>query len=492
MRQFALSLFLFSGMMLSLAGCGNNLSNDAAPQGTTAPVSLSITDTPPTGVNVLFFQVSLTSANLTPASGTGTVSLLRNNTPIQVDVTQLQTLSAFLNTANVPAGTYNSLSLTFADPKLVIYNASDASLASSCAVGTVCQLMPTIDNSATTMFSTTPFPATVAANTPLGFLIDFQLNNVIQSDLSVNLGVANGVTVSEVTAPTAPMSQYGYLTGTVQSVNATQNQFTVETAYGNTYTVASSSTTAYDDFPASACSTGSISCLSAGQIVRVEVTSVASGGVLTAGQVTYLQAAGTQTAEGSIVGLSTTNGSTAMKLILHGNPSDDAGLPLGGEATVTIGSGATYSINSNGFTAPSGLTFAGASSLYVGQTVLVNVVSGSLGSTTSSSGSGSWGPPPTLAFTTNSVELEPSQFSGPVSAVNTSTASFTLGGQLSPIDVETTSQTVFQGFNPESFSSVTNNSVVSVDGFLFAPASGSTTPTLAAETVILRSSPTGM
>jgi hypothetical protein len=58
--------------------------------------------------------------------------------------------------------------------------------------------------------------------------------------------------------------------------------------------------------------------------------------------------------------------------------------------------------------------------------------------------------------------------------------------------VETTSQTVFQGFNPESFSSVTNNSVVSVDGFLFAPASGSTTPTLAAETVILRSSPTGM
>jgi hypothetical protein len=495
MRKFALYLFLFPGMMLSLVGCGNNLSNDAAAtSGTTAPVSLSITDTPPTGVNVLFFQVSLTSANLTPASGTGTVSLLRNNTPIQVDVTQLQTLSAFLNTANVPAGTYNSLSLTFADPKLVIYNASDASLGSSCAVGTVCQLTPTVDGAATETFATTPFPATLAANTPLGFLIDFQLNNVIQSDLSVNLGVANGVTVSELTPPTMPMMpQYGYLTGTVQSVNASQNQFTVETAYGNTFTVDSTSTTAYDDFPTSACTTGSISCLSAGQIVRVSVTNVASGGILTAGQVTYLQAAGTQTAEGSIVGLSTTNGSTVMKLILHGNPSNDAGLPLGGEATVTIGSGATYSINANGFTVPSGLTFTSAPSLFVGQTVLVNVVSGSLGSTTSSSSNGPWGPPPTLAFTTNSVELEPSQFSGPVSAVNASTSSFTLGGQwTSPINVETTSQTVFQGFNPESFSSVTNNSVVSVDGFLFAPASGSTTPTLAAETVILRSSPTGM
>ena len=481
-------------MILSLlAGCSSG-TNDvpSTTSSTTAPVSLSITDTPPTGVNVLSFEVSLTSANLTPASGTGTVSLLRNDMPIQVDVTQLQTLSAFLNTANVPAGTYNGLSLTFANPKLVIYNASDASLASSCAVGTVCQLTPTIDNSATTTFSSTPFPATVAANTPLGFLIDFQLNNVIQSDLSVNLGVANGVTVSELTPQTAPMPQYGTLTGTVQSVNAGQNQFTLETAYGATFTVDSSSTTTYDDFPASVCSTGTLSCLSAGEIVRVSVTNVASGGVLTAGQVTYLQAAGTQTAEGSIVGLSTTNGSTVMKLILHGNPSNDAGLPLGGEATVTIGSGATYSINANGFTVPSGLTFTSASSLYVGQTVLVNVVSGTLGSTSSSSGSGAWGPPSTLAFTTNTVELEPSQFTGPVSAVNASTSSFTLGGQLSPINVETTSQTVYLGFNPESFSSVTNNSVVSVDGFLFAPASGSTTPTLAAETVILRSSPTGI
>jgi hypothetical protein len=495
MRKATISLSLFFGMLLSLlTGCSNSATNAAsATSGTTAPVSLSMTDTPPTGVNVLSFEVSLTSANLTPASGTGTVSLLRNNMPIQVDVTQLQTLSAFLNTANVPAGTYNSLSLTFADPKLVIYNASDASLASSCPVGTVCALTPTIDNSATTTFSSTPFPATIAANTPLGFLIDFQLNNVIQSDLSVNLGVTNGVTVSELTPPTTPMPQYGYLTGTVESVNASQNQFTLETAYGSSFTIDSSSTTMYSSFPATVCATGSISCLSAGQIVRVQITGVASGGVLDAGTVTYLQAAGTQTAEGTIYKLSTTNGTTTMQLILHGNPSNDAGLPLGGMATVTIASGATYSINSNGFTVPSGLTFTGPTSLYVGQQLLVNVVSGTLGSTSNSGTSGMWGPPQPLTFTTNTIELEPSQFTGPVSALNTSTSSFTLGGQfwMSPINVETSSQTVYLGFNPESFSSLTNNSIVSVDGFLFAPASGSTTPTLAAETVILRSSAPG-
>jgi hypothetical protein len=166
---------------------------------------------------------------------------------------------------------------------------------------------------------------------------------------------------------------------------------------------------------------------------------------------------------------------------------------LGGEATVSIASGATYSINSNGYTLPSGLTFTGPTSLYVGQQVLVNVVSGSLNST-STSGSGTWGPPQPLAFTTNTVELEPSQFTAPVTALNASTSSFTLDAPwwMSPINVLTTSQTVYQGFNPESYSSVAVKSLVSVDGFLFAPASGSTTPTLAAETVILRFSGAGL
>jgi hypothetical protein len=75
-----------------------------------------------------------------------------------------------------------------------------------------------------------------------------------------------------------------------------------------------------------------------------------------------------------------------------------------------------------------------------------------------------------------------------VTALNASTSSFTLTAPwwTSPINVLTTSHTVYQGFNPESFSSVAVKNLVSVDGFLFAPATGSTTPTLAAETVILR------
>jgi hypothetical protein len=458
-----------------------------------------MTDDPPSGVSVLFFQVNLTAASLAPASGSA-VSLLSNDTPIQVDVTQLQALSAFLSAADVPAGTYNSLSLTFASPQLVIYNASDESIASSCAVGSVCQLTPAIDNSATVALSTAPFPVTVAANSPLGFLVDFHLNTIIQSDLSVNLGAADGVTIKQLPggSPSQP-PRFGFLTGTVESVSASHNQFTLMTAWGRTFTVDSNSSTAYDDFPTSACSAENISCLSAGQVVQVQVSSVANGGVLMASQVTYVQAAGQQTVEGTIVGITAPTGSSAntvIQLILHRDPTNSSGLPRGGKASVTIASDATFSIDANGFTLPSGLAFAGTSSLSVGQNVKVNVAAGSLSAVSGSGNRMGWGPPRTLSFTTSNLQLEPSQLTGSVSDIGSS--DFTLGGfppicflALSPIpattlqaDVETTSETTYRGFSTDSFSGIESGDVVSVNGWLFPPASGKT-PTLAAQTIAL-------
>src|SRR5580704_7806214 len=217
----SLSCLLVSAMMVAvLAGCSTASENSSttsstpsapsAPSAATAPVSLSMTDDAPAGVSVLFFQVSLTSATLTPASGSA-VSLLSNNTPIQIDVTQLQALSAFLNTADVTPGTYNSLSLTCASPQIVIFNGSDTALGSTCAVGSVCEIAPTIDNSTTVGFSSAPFPLTVAANSPHGLLVDFHLNTVVQSDLSVNLGVSNGVTISELPATVPSHPQFGFL-----------------------------------------------------------------------------------------------------------------------------------------------------------------------------------------------------------------------------------------------------------------------------------------
>ena len=195
MRKAALFL-LTLWILLSMGGCGSQSSAPSSQAMNTVPasvpVSLTVTDTPPAGVTVLFFQLSVTGATLSP----GNVSLLSSTNPIPVNVSQLQADTAFLGTANVPAGTYTGLNLTFgSDSKLTIFNASGSTIgsgASACANDTVCILTPTATNLSLS-FSTAPFPVTLVASTPLAIKLDIHLDKVIQSDLSVDLGAANGI-----------------------------------------------------------------------------------------------------------------------------------------------------------------------------------------------------------------------------------------------------------------------------------------------------------
>jgi hypothetical protein len=474
-----------------------------------------MTDDPPAGVSVLFFQVSLTGATLQSTSGSS-VSLLANNTPIQVDVTQLQALSAFLSTASVPAGTYSSLNLTFANPQIVIQNTSDSSIAGTCAVGAICQFTPAVDNSATISLSSNPFPVTVAANSPLGFLIDFHLNTIIQSDLSVNLNVANGVTLAQLpsAAPAGP-PQFGVLAGAVQSLNPNQNQFTLQTAWGRTFTIDVNSSTTDSDFPV--CNTLALTpplwnCIATGQIVQVQVAGIQSDGDPLAAQVTYLQGTNQQTVEGTIVALPalpTPVGETIVDVLLHQNPSATSGLPLGGIAQVavwTAGNGShpvtTFSIDSNGFTIPSGFAFAGPNDFAVGQDVQLTVTPGSLVPPNAVSPV-AWGPPPQLSFTASAVQLEPSQITGTISSITS--PNFVIDYFWSPcappggapvcnvialiqFNVETTSQTNYVGFTPDSFSGLADKDLASVRGWLF-PESATPNPTggtvIVAQTVTL-------
>ena len=511
-----LAIFVTAAVAAWLSGCGSAITSlnqgtnqIETPPASTVPVSLTITDDPPAGVSVLFFQVSLTAATLQPASGLG-VSLLPNGNPIEIDVTQLQALSAFLSTANVPAGNYSSLSLTFANPQLVIVNNSDQSIAGTCAVGSVCQLTPAIDSSATVNLSSSPFPVTVAAGLPLGFLIDYHLNTIIQSDLSVNLGVANGVTVSQLQPPSAPNipAQFGALVGSVATVNSSLGQFTLTTPDGRTFTVSTSTSTTYDDFPSSACSAAGFSCIAQGQILQVQVASVQTSGVLAAAQITYTQAPSQQTVVGTNVGippLPLPVGETMIQVILHQNPTASTSLPVGAMALVavwapgTAGHTATaFSIDANGFTIPSGFTFASSLDLCVGQTVQVTVAPGSLQPPTpvASPGLGAWGLPLEPMFTASSLQLEPSQITGAISSLGSSgfvlnsfpgiflgpwsASAASSSGQLM---VETTSQTTYQGFNPENFSGLANNDVVSVNGWVF-PQNGALDPAVGPPIVV--------
>jgi hypothetical protein len=483
-----------------MTGCGSqsSVSTGTNPSAVTAPVGLTVTDTPPAGVTVLFFQLSITGATLASQSG-ASVSLLSSTNPVPVNVSQLQTESAFLGSANVAAGTYNSLSLTFANPVLTIFNASDSGISSTCAVGSVCTFTPpttSLSGPLTLSFSSTPFPITLTASSPLAFMLDIHLDTVIQSDLSLNLTATNGVALSQLpTPPTGdPISGLGRLIGTVQSggTSANPNQFTLQSWDGRTFTINVNSSTTYN-YPSTVCSQDSFSCVQSGQVVKVTV-SLPSDGSLLATEVDYLQPATQQSVEGTVVGLSTSSGgNTIMDLILQVEPvsSMSSTLPLGQHVSVAVpSSGVTYAVDWGSFTPPSGITlsFGSASDLEVGQEVLVVVQ----GSVTTPSASGTSGTPSStpvgpaaLAFATSSITLEPSQITGTVGAVDANSLSFTLQTfpaffvppsatagappTLVPIRIliATTTETTYEGLSPDNFSGVAANDLVSVEGWLF-------------------------
>lgn len=512
MRKFAILVFLPLLIML-IPGCGGNSTGPGVPlvvSVPTTPVSLTVTDTPPTGVQVLFFQLSITGAVLQP----GNASLLNTTNPVPVNVSQLQTQTAFLGTANVATGTYTSLVLTFSNPQLTIFNGTSAEIG-TCASGTVCQITPTA-TPLTLTFSTAPFPVTVAANTPLALKLDIHLNNVIQTDpvtglLTVNLAATNGVSLTPYSTPastTSPVAVLGNLIGTVESLGT--NQFTLQTGDGRTFTIDVNSSTTYSLFPS--CSAESFACLATNQVVKAGVT-LEGGGTLLASTVAYQQPVTQQVMTGNIVGLATSGGNTVMQLILQSGLPSATALPLlGNRAAVTVPTtGVTYSVDSGSFTIPGGLSFASASDLSVGQAVKVGVT-GSI-STTAGIGLtvlGPLGPPPSISFTANSIALEPSQVTGTVETVNESASSFSI--QTFPnfflppgpiavaptfkavlITVQATTQTTFLDLTPDSIVGIAVTvppQLVSVEGWLFSTPSGTNPTTIAATTVVGRPGPT--
>jgi hypothetical protein len=506
MHKTAWTLFVLV-FLLVMSGCGGQSSITSLPTNNSnpgnVPVSMMVTDTPPAGVTVLFFQLSITGATL--ATSSGSVSLLSTTNPIPINITQLQTDDAFLGSANIPAGTYSSLSVTFANPQLTIFNDSGAAIG-SCANNTVCQLTPTTTPSTLT-FSTDPFPVTLTANSPLAFELDIHLDTIIQQNLSVDLSATDGVTVSQFPTPQEgePFRHIKHLIGTIQSLST--NGFALLTGDGRTFDIGVDSNTTYN-YPSSVCATDNFACLATQQIVKVKLNLMASGALL-ASEVKFEQPAGQNVVEGNIISLNTSGGNTIMDLILQQGapmPMPD-GFPFGRRVTVTVPStGVTYAIDSGSFTIPSGLSFASSTDLVVGQQVSV-VVQGLVATGSGTDMSTPFLDPAAISLDTNSITLEPSQVTGSVAAVDASALSFTLstlpvsfvppaatpGGlpTLVPVNitVQTTSATTFTNFTPDSISGLSVNDVVSVGGWIFSTPSGVTAVTQAADAVVGRPGP---
>lgn len=372
--------------------------------------------------------------------------------PVEIELEKLQTNTAFLSTQAVESGTYNSLTLTFANPELTILNQSGQVIVIGtqvCAIGQVCELKPQLNTSSVTL-SGAPFPLNVSGNAAAGLALDFDVNSAIQG----NLSITPALSVSQVTASNEELEEDQELVGKVITVG--NGQLTLQkSSTGQSFNIQTTSNTEFSDFSQIGCQTNDLSCVKAGQIVEVDVKLMTTGS-LSAKEVQLEQGANINELDGTVVSVNPA-GNQFQMVVLDEEPVIN-GAPVGSLVTVNIQSGASFQVEADGLILPSGLAFTNVGDLVAGQEVEVRALSTTSGATGASE-------------STDLVRLRAGQISGKVSSVSSSgfainnLSSLFTGAGINQIQVQTSSSTEFEGVAGVSALSVNND--VSVGGLLF-------------------------
>jgi hypothetical protein len=455
-----------------LAACGGGSMNSPAPANS-VPMSISIGDTPPSGVAVLFFEAMITGGTLQPSDMTKSpVAVL--TTPVEVEFGHLQTDRAFLSLANIPPDTYKSLTLTFGNAVLTIVNHSTGMIG-SCAINAVCQITPSFNPSTATL--TSPFPITVTVDETFGIKLDFDVNSSLQSDLSVNPMVSVvKVTQRRREDDQDDMEEAEDVDGQVTAVGT--NMFTLmNERSGQSFTINVDSNTVFEDFDRGGCTASpqNFSCVAMGQIVEVDLNESGMGTML-AKRVKLEEQANQEALKATIT---TVDSSTLFHAVVFNEEPTVSGVSEGGLVTVTILPTTMFEVSNEemgedgGFT-QTGLMFASAADLLMGQDVQIHpqMVTSAGGVTT---------------ITADRIRLRPSQITGQVGTINTDgsfmltpSSSFFTGATpaISSIKVEVVPEMEFEDVSGISGLAVGNT--VSVKGLLF---NTSGTPTLLAKAI---------
>ena len=441
----------------------------------TSAVTLTVTDAPPTGVTILSFEVTVNGAVLNP----GNVQLVSN--PQRIEVKQLETDSAFLSTMNIPAGTYQSITVNVTNPELTVMNQSGAAIG-NCANNSVCHLEPAAAGNVT--FSGMPFPVVLQAGTPTGFQLDLNVANLISNTLTLDFNAAGAINVAQLPLAGQPndhLDDVDDLLGTVENLDSPDSQFTLHTMSGDFLIKANSNT----QFELEGCAADNFTCIQNGAVVDVD-SEVMNGGAFIAKKIEAEDDANDD--KGNDNGNDALNevegvvfkidDATHFEIVVLDELSAANNVALGNPVVVTL-TNPQFQIDANGINVPGALqgTFEGAtdtSQLMPGQDVQIH----------SSGGSTNTGSP--ITMTTSRVRLRSTQFTGNVSgapAPPTFTVAnlpglFTSAGVTS-ILVQTSSQTNFQGAS--GISSLVDQSQVSLRGLLFK--NGSDAPILIADKV---------
>ena len=229
----AMGVFASLLAMLGLSSCGGGSSSGTQPSQQMGSMFTIGTDSP-TLPSVVSVQVQITSITLT--DGTTTVNLL--NGPQTVDFAKLNGLRSLLDLEDVPAGTYTSANITVGTVVIQYLDTAQSPPA-----------LNTINAMVSPMTVTQPLktPLVLADNDLVGFFMDLDLRQSIQTDANGNVTGnftptfdVKGLSVDDADA------QIDCFYAGVVSVNPAGNQFVIQGPRGRQYTVDTTSSTNFD------------------------------------------------------------------------------------------------------------------------------------------------------------------------------------------------------------------------------------------------------
>jgi hypothetical protein len=348
----------------ALAGCGgaNQFGSQNQNNGNSSVV-VAMTDTPPSLVSILSAQVTLTGATLTP----GNVSIFSGSAT--VDLVRLQTDVAYIATAaNIPAGNFTAVTLTFANPSLTFENDMATTIA-GCAVGSICTIVPT----AMPMSATVPLTGfSIASNGTAGLLIDVNLDNLLTASLDENFSAGTTVFPFTPAGVGAPPVGAEDVVGQVGNLNPASKTFTLTNVTG-TYSLKVDGTSTFLQFPAGgACTTPAFACLQNNQILSVDIGILSDGSIL-ARNILFEDADNSDTeVEGIVTG--TNAGSQQFDFVIQTMSAPVSGLSIGQHITAQY-SAASFDLDfvhaDNFQISTAGFVFNVPADLAVGQQVSI-------------------------------------------------------------------------------------------------------------------------
>lgn len=215
-----------------LAGCGSNgsPSSSTSTNSQSAPVFLMGTDAPLPGV--VSYQVTINNVTLSNGGNNG-VDILQNAQTI--DFARYDGLQTLLDFNSVPAGTYNTVTVSLSSPVISYVNLSTATPPAPPTITTVNNA--TLTNSTVTVQLANSF--TVTAGQAAGLRMDFDLRQSILTDSNGQItGSVNPTIDFTAITPNTPSAQIDEFYATVVSVNTSQNTFMIQGPHGRQYTVA--------------------------------------------------------------------------------------------------------------------------------------------------------------------------------------------------------------------------------------------------------------